>query len=82
VRSRLRSDGGGRRAPHPVDGWESLTRTERNVASNVSEGLTNRKVAARMYLSPHTIDFHLRHIFRKLHVKSRVELTRLLLARS
>lgn len=81
VRCRLRSDGSGRRARHPVDGWASLTRTERDVAGNVSEGLTNRTIAARMYLSPHTVDFHLRHIFRKLHVTSRVQLTRLVLAR-
>jgi DNA-binding CsgD family transcriptional regulator len=81
VRSRLGSNGSGRRARHPLDGWESLTRIERSVAGNASEGLTNRKIAARMYLSPHTVDFHLRHIFRKLHVKSRVELTRLLVAR-
>jgi DNA-binding CsgD family transcriptional regulator len=57
-------------------GWESLTDTERSVADLVAQGLTNRQVAARMFLSPHTIDFHLRQIFRKLDIGSRVDLTR------
>jgi DNA-binding CsgD family transcriptional regulator len=51
------------------------------VAELVAEGLTNGEAAARMFLSPHTIDFHLRQVFRKLDVGSRVELTRLILTR-
>jgi DNA-binding CsgD family transcriptional regulator len=43
----------------------------------IAEGATNREAAARLYLSPHTIDYYLRQIFRKLGVASRVELTRL-----
>jgi DNA-binding CsgD family transcriptional regulator len=39
--------------------------------------LTNREVAVRLFLSPHTIDAHLRHIFRKLDIDSRVELARI-----
>jgi DNA-binding CsgD family transcriptional regulator len=65
----------------PVQGWASLTPTEGRVASEVSEGMTNRKVAEHMHLSPHTVDFHLRHIFRKLDISSRVELARIVLAR-
>jgi transcriptional regulator of acetoin/glycerol metabolism len=61
--------------------WASLTPTERSVAELIAEGATNREAAARMYLSRHTIDFHLRQIFRKLGVASRVELTRLVLMR-
>jgi DNA-binding CsgD family transcriptional regulator/tetratricopeptide (TPR) repeat protein len=80
VRSRLRSLGVRRRhwrqAVRPVCGWESLTDTERSVADLVAQGLTNRQVAGRMFLSPHTIDFHLRQIFRKLDIGSRVDLTR------
>jgi DNA-binding CsgD family transcriptional regulator len=60
-------------------GWSSLTDSERAVAEQVALGLTNREAAARLYLSPHTIDFHLRQLFRKLDIRSRVELTRLLL---
>jgi hypothetical protein len=39
--------------------------------------LTNREAAKRLFLSPHTISFHLRKVYRKLGVSSRVELTRL-----
>jgi DNA-binding CsgD family transcriptional regulator len=46
------------------------------VAEHVAQGLTNAEVAARLFLSPHTIDYHLRQVFRKLELRSRVELTR------
>jgi DNA-binding CsgD family transcriptional regulator len=70
-----------RRRRRRVSGWESLTVTEGRVAALVSQGLTNAQVADRMYLSRHTIDFHLRQVFRKLQINSRVELTRLVVAR-
>ncbi|MFG3494199.1 AAA family ATPase [Streptomyces sp. NPDC047928] len=54
----------------------TLTRSELRVAQLVTEGLTNREVANQLYLSPHTVDSHLRHVFAKLGVHSRVELTR------
>lgn len=57
-------------------GWESLTRAELRVVRLVAEGLTNREVANRLYLSPHTVDSHLRHSFAKLGITSRVELAR------
>jgi DNA-binding CsgD family transcriptional regulator len=60
-----------------VSGWESLTETEHAVAASVAEGLSNQEVANRMFLSRHTVDFHLRHIFRKLGIDSRVVLTRI-----
>jgi len=61
----------------PIPGWADLTDTQRTVADLVMDGLTNRGVGARLFLSPHTIDFHLRQIYRKLGVRSRVELARL-----
>ena len=64
------------RGPRPALGWDSLTETQRQIAALVSEGLTNREVAARLFVSPHTVGFHLRQIFRKLDITSRVELTR------
>ncbi|HEY4409364.1 MAG TPA: LuxR C-terminal-related transcriptional regulator [Acidimicrobiia bacterium] len=64
-------------ADRPRFGWASLTATELSVATLVAEGLTNRQVAAKLYLSPHTVGFHLRQVFRKLEISSRVELTRL-----
>ncbi|MBC3842472.1 hypothetical protein GXW82_26605 [Streptacidiphilus sp. 4-A2] len=56
--------------------WSQLTRSEIKVARLVAEGLTNREVAARLFLSPHTVDSHLRHTFSKLGLSSRVALTR------
>ena len=53
--------------------------TEHGVIDLVAQGLTNRRVADRLFVSPYTVDFHLRSVFRKLGVKSRVELTRLAL---
>jgi DNA-binding CsgD family transcriptional regulator len=85
VRSLLRNIGvrhcHWRRRERPVSGWESLTETERTVSDLVAQGLTNRKAAEQMFLSPHTIDFHLRQIFRKLQIDSRVDLTRLTIER-
>ncbi|MET0805452.1 MAG: LuxR C-terminal-related transcriptional regulator [Acidimicrobiales bacterium] len=71
-----------RRAEGPGSGWASLTDHEREVARLVAEGLTNAQVAAELYLSPHTVDFHLRQIYRKLNIRTRVQLTRAVLARS
>ncbi len=50
------------------------------MARLVAEGGTNRQIADRLFLSPHTVDSHIRHAFAKLGVTSRVELTRLALA--
>lgn len=72
-----------RRVPgvrRPKTGWESLTPYELRVVRLVAEGHTNREVASRLYLSPHTVDSHIRHAFAKLGVSSRVGLTRQVLA--
>jgi DNA-binding CsgD family transcriptional regulator len=61
----------------PPSGWRSLTAAERTLASIVGQGLTNKEAAARLFVSPHTVDSHLRHIFRKLGINSRVELAAL-----
>ena len=58
----------------PAHGWESLTATERAVSRLVAEGLTNGAVARRLYMSPHTVNTHLRHVFAKLDVPNRVAL--------
>ena len=58
----------------PAAGWESLTTTERAVSILVAEGLTNGAVARRLYISPHTVNSHLRHVFAKLGVSNRVAL--------
>ena len=61
----------------PVPGWADLTDTQRMVAELVIDGLTNRDVGERLFVSPHTVDFHLRQIYRRLGVRSRVQLARL-----
>jgi len=58
----------------PAGGWESLTGTERAVSLLVAQGLTNGAVARRLYISPHTVNTHLRHVFAKLGVPNRVAL--------
>ena len=81
VRSSLRAAGTRLRhwahADRPAFGWDSLTDTERRVTDLVVQGLSNRQVANRVFLSTHTIAFHLRHIFWKLGVTSRVQLARI-----
>jgi DNA-binding CsgD family transcriptional regulator len=70
------SSGDRHRTPRPVSGWASLTETEIRVAEVVAQGLTNADAAEQLFLSRHTVDFHLRQIFRKLAIHSRVELVR------
>jgi DNA-binding CsgD family transcriptional regulator/tetratricopeptide (TPR) repeat protein len=81
IRARLRRLGVRRRhwtqSDRPISGWSSLTETERNVAALAAQGLTNPQVATQMFVSPHTVKFHLRQVFRKLGIGSRVELARL-----
>jgi DNA-binding CsgD family transcriptional regulator/tetratricopeptide (TPR) repeat protein len=73
-----RSLGGrrGARGPRPRghSGWERLTRSERAVGELVAEGLTNREIGMRLFISPHTVNSHLRHAFRKLDVSTRAGL--------
>ena len=57
------------------DPWWSLTDAELRVAELVAGGLTNRNIADYLNLSPHTVDAHLKHIYTKLTIHSRVELT-------
>jgi DNA-binding CsgD family transcriptional regulator len=63
----------------PDSGWEALTGMERRVALLVADGHTNRAVAAELVLSPATISTHLRAVFSKLGVHSRVQLARVVL---
>jgi DNA-binding CsgD family transcriptional regulator len=70
-----------RAGDRPRFGWASLTATELSIAETVAEGMTNRQVAAKLYLSPHTVGFHMRQVFRKLEISSRVDLTRLIVER-
>ena len=77
ARSELRATGERprRREPHVA---EQLTPHELQVALVVAGGLTNREAALQLFLSPKTIDFHLRNIYRKLDIRSRTELANLI----
>ncbi|GHB11313.1 hypothetical protein GCM10010330_76690 [Streptomyces tendae] len=57
--------------------WRGLSRSELGVARLIAHGATNREAAQRLFLSPHTVNTHLRHVFEKLGVRSRVQLARL-----
>ncbi|MEU4443065.1 LuxR C-terminal-related transcriptional regulator [Actinosynnema sp. NPDC050801] len=58
------------------DEWFRLSVPERDIARLVGAGMTNRQVAKQLFLSPHTVNYHLRGIFKKLGISSRVELAR------
>ena len=79
LRRRLRELGVRRRfstLETPRSGWAALTSAEAAVAELVVEGRTNRQIAEQLFVSPHTVSTHLRHVFEKLGVSSRVELAR------
>jgi DNA-binding CsgD family transcriptional regulator len=57
-------------------GWGSLTATETRVAGLVRDGLTNREIGSRLYVSPRTIQTHVSHILQKTGLRSRVEIAR------
>jgi DNA-binding CsgD family transcriptional regulator len=85
VRSRLRRLGVRRRiarVDRPKTGWEALTEAESLVANLAAHGGTNREIADKLFISTHTVSTHLRHVFEKLGVNSRVHLTRLAAGRS
>jgi DNA-binding CsgD family transcriptional regulator len=69
-------------AKRPPTGWDSLTDTDRSVSNLVAQGLTNQQVADQLFISVHTVAFHLRQVFSKLGIRSRVELARLALEKT
>lgn len=62
----------------PAGGWGDLTDRERAVAVLAGHALTNQQIARRLAISPHTVNYHLRQIFRKLAIDSRVRLALLI----
>jgi DNA-binding CsgD family transcriptional regulator len=60
----------------PSTGWGSLTPTELDVVRLVAEGTPNKDIAARLFVSPRTVQSHLRHVYNKLGLTSRVQLAK------
>ena len=77
AREELTAAGARPRRP-AVSGVESLTPTELRVAQFAADGLSNSEIAESLFVSPNTIAWHLRNIYRKLHVESRDEVKRCL----
>ena len=77
---RLRALGlrrGSREAHRDADfGWASLTATENRIAVLVRDGLTNREIGTRLFVSPRTVQTHVSHILQKTGLRSRVEIAR------
>jgi len=78
--ARLRALGirrGSREAHRDADvGWGSLTATEARIAALVRDGLTNREIGTRLFVSPRTVQTHVSHILQKTGLRSRVEIAR------
>jgi DNA-binding CsgD family transcriptional regulator len=66
---------GARKTRLLLSGVESLTPSERRVADIAARGLTTRQIAESLFVTPKTVEFHLRHIYQKLDIGSRSELT-------
>lgn len=78
ARIELRASGARLQRRDPTDA-ERLTPQELQIAQFIADGLTNRDIAGRLFLSPKTVEFHLTRIYRKLEIHSRAELMRRIL---
>ncbi|MGR6964374.1 ATP-binding protein [Geodermatophilus sp. URMC 61] len=77
ARQELRAAGGTVRRPDQPHRPAELTTQEQQVVRLVRQGLPNREVAAQLFLSPRTVDYHLRNVFTKLGITNRTELATL-----
>lgn len=61
-----------------MDALAALTPQEQQIARLAAEGLTNREIGQRLFLSPRTVSTHLYRIYPKINVRSRAELARII----
>jgi DNA-binding NarL/FixJ family response regulator len=74
---RQSASGGAPAVPQQMVDAFGITRREREVVEKLLEGNSDRQIAEELYISPRTVDTHLRSVFRKCGVGSRMQLTRL-----
>jgi DNA-binding CsgD family transcriptional regulator len=79
ARAELRASGE-RLRPRKATAHEQLTPQELQVSIAATEGLSNKEIGARLFLSPKTVEFHLGRAYRKLDVRSRAQLIKLFAA--
>ena len=76
-RARVELEATGERArKRTVDTLAELTPQEAQISRLVAQGQTNREIAAQLFISPNTVEYHLHKVFRKLGLKSRTQLAR------
>ena len=76
-RARVELQATGERArERSVDTLDQLTPQEAQISRLVTQGMSNREIAAQLFISPSTVEYHLGKVFRKLNVKSRTQLAR------
>ena len=74
-RARVELQATGERArKRTVSTLDQLTPQEAQISRLAAQGTTNREIAAQLFISPSTVEYHLRKAFRKLHVKTRTQL--------
>ncbi|MCO8276738.1 LuxR C-terminal-related transcriptional regulator [Actinoplanes sp. TRM 88003] len=78
ARAELRATGETRR--RPMDALDALTPQEQQIARLAADGLSNREIGERLFLSPRTVSTHLYRIYPKVNVRSRAELARILVS--